>query len=62
MDLISLLVTLAVVCLVFYVVIWGINQVGLPNPWDVILKVGVVIVALIVLLRFLNVGTGPILI
>ena len=52
MDLISLIVTLVILGLIFWLVMWFINYVGVPEPFR---KVIIVIVGLIVFLFVLNI-------
>ena len=54
-GLIGLLITLVVMGLVFYLVIWFIDWVGLPDPFNKVIKV---VVGLVVLLYLLSVLAG----
>lgn len=57
MDLISLLVTLIVYGLIFYVLYWALGAVGLPEPFG---KVANVILILASVLVLLGIVTGSV--
>jgi hypothetical protein len=54
-GLIGLLITLIVMGLVFYLVIWFVDYIGLPEPFNKVIKV---VVGLVVLLYLLGVLAG----
>lgn len=58
--LLSLLITLLILAVFFYVVQWLIGTLGLPEPVGKIVQVIFVLIALIILLRIVGVwGGGP---
>lgn len=63
MDLISLLVYLIIVGLIFYVLWWGLGKIGLPEPFNKIATVVLVVACVIVLVSLLlgMIGGGPVL-
>lgn len=50
---ISLIISLIVVALIVYVVFWGFGEIGLPAPFDKIIRVIVVVAAVIWLISVL---------
>ncbi len=50
---ISLLITLIVIALIAYVCWWGLSQVPLPAPFDVVVRVIFALIIVLVLLHFL---------
>lgn len=54
-GLISLLITLLILGLIFYVVVWAINWVGVPEPFNKVIKV---ILGLVVLIFLINLIMG----
>lgn len=60
-SLLSIFVTLLILGLVFYVVVWLIDWIGVPEPFNKVLKAVIGIVCVIYLLSLLlgfGVGTG----
>jgi hypothetical protein len=53
---ISLLVTIVVYGLIFYVLWWGLAKIGLPDPWNKIGTVLLVLATVVVLISILNGG------
>lgn len=53
---ISLLVTILVLCLVVYVIVWLIGQMGLPDPIRTVVFGVLAIVVLLLLVNLLGVG------
>ena len=58
MDLISLLVTVIVLGLVFYLLYWLVGQVPMPEPFKVVATVLLALVAVIILLSILFGGVN----
>ncbi len=58
MDLIGLLISLVVLGLIFYLVIWFLDWVAVPEPFNKVIKVVVGLVVLIYLLSILA-GAAP---
>lgn len=50
---ISLLITLIIVCLVLYVAWWALNQIPMPQPVKVVVVVIFALIAIVVLLNFI---------
>ena len=55
---ISLLVTLLVVCLVLSIAWWALSQIPLPQPFRAVVVVILALIAIIVLLGLLPIGGG----
>lgn len=53
MDLISLLITIVVLGLVFYLLYWMVGQIPLPEPFAVVARVVLALVVVLVLLSLL---------
>lgn len=53
MDLISLLVTVIILGLIFYVVFWALGKIALPEPFNKVAVVIVVLIAVVMLLGLL---------
>ena len=60
MDLVSLLVTVIIWGLIFYVLWWGLGKIGLPEPFNKIAVVVLVLLCVIVLLNLLGVVGTPV--
>lgn len=60
-GLISLVVWIIIIGLVFYVLWWGLGQIALPEPFDKIARVLIVVVAVLLLINALLglVGNAP---
>jgi len=56
---ISLLLTLVIVCLIAYVIWWALNQIPLPQPLRVVAVVLFAVILVLILLQFLPLGGGP---
>lgn len=59
MDIVSLLINLVVWGLVFYVVWWALGRIGLPEPFNKIVTVLLVLLTVVVLLNLVF-GWAPI--
>lgn len=57
-SLLSIFVTLLILGLVFYVVVWLIDWIGVPEPFNKVLKAVIGIICVIYLLSLL-LGFGP---
>lgn len=57
-NLISLVIYIVVIGLIFYVLWWGLAQIALPEPFDKIARVVVVVVAVLLLINALLGLTG----
>lgn len=53
MSLINLLIWLIILGLVFYVIYWAVNQIPLPAPFNVVVRVVLALIVVIVLLSAL---------
>ena len=53
----SLIVTLVIAALIFWVLWWGLSTIGLPEPFNKILKV-ILIVAVVIFLINVLMGLG----
>lgn len=53
MDLISLIVYIVVLGLIFWLVWWFIGYVGIPEPFNKVLRVVVGLIAFLIILSFL---------
>jgi hypothetical protein len=53
MDLISLLITVVVLGLIFYLAHWALSRIPLPEPFGVVANVILVLIVVIVLLGLL---------
>ena len=61
-GLIGLLITVVILALVFYVIYWVVGQIPLPDPFGVVVRVVLGLIAVIVLLGVLFGGISiPIL-
>jgi VIT1/CCC1 family predicted Fe2+/Mn2+ transporter len=58
-GLLSLLIWLVLVGLIFYVLWWGLAQIGLGPPFDKVIRI-VLVVALVLVLVYLLLGVLPI--
>lgn len=58
MDLISLLVTIIVLGLVFYLLYWLLGQIPLPEPFKVVATVIIALAAVVILLGILFGGVS----
>lgn len=56
---ISLLISLVIWGLIFYVLWWGLAKVGLPEPWDKIITVVLVLATVIVIIGLLQGSIAP---
>ena len=57
-SLVSLVIYIVVIGLIFYVLWWGLAQIALPEPFDKIARVVVVVVAVLLLINALLGLTG----
>jgi heme A synthase len=57
-GLLSLLVTLVVAALIFWLIWWFIDYVGVPEPFNKVIRVVIGLVALIFLINLLLGGIG----
>jgi VIT1/CCC1 family predicted Fe2+/Mn2+ transporter len=57
-GLLSAVVWLVVAGLVLYVLWWGLSQLGLPEPFNKILRVVLVLITVVILINFLLGLTG----
>ena len=55
MDLMSLLITLIIAGVIFYLIIWVIDWIGIPDPFNKVIKV---VLGLAVVLYLLGLLTG----
>lgn len=58
MNLIGLLIALIIAGLLFYVVIWLINWIGVPEPFNKVIKVVIGLIVVLYLLSLLG-GYAP---
>jgi len=59
MNILTLLFTLVIWGIIFYVLWWGLGKVGLPEPFNKIATVVLVIATVIVLIGILTGGIAP---
>lgn len=52
-SLIHALVYLLIIALIFWLIQWGLAQIGVPEPFNKLIKVVLVIVAVIICINFL---------
>lgn len=57
-GLLSLLVQLIIVALIFWVIMWGLSQIGIPEPFNKVIRVILVVVACIIVINALLSLTG----
>jgi hypothetical protein len=57
-SLISLLITVIIIGLVFYLVWWAISKIPLPDPFGVVVQVILALIAVLVLLGLLFGGVS----
>ena len=57
-SLVSLVIYIVVIGLIFYVLWWGLAQIALPEPFDKIARVVIVVVAVLILINALLGLTG----
>ena len=50
---ISLIISLVVVSLIVYIAFWALGEIGLPAPFDKIIRVIIVVIAFLYLLNIL---------
>lgn len=60
MDLFSLIAALVIAGLIFWLVLWFVDFVGVPEPFNKVIKVVVGLAALLYLLGFLTGHVAPI--
>ncbi len=54
MDLFSLLITIVVFGLILYILWWGLGKIGLPEPFNKVATVVLVLITVIVLIGLLT--------
>ncbi len=57
-GLLALLIQLIIVALIFWVIMWGLSQVGIPEPFNKVIRVVLVIAACIIVINALLSLTG----
>lgn len=59
MPLISLLITLVIWGLIFYLLWWGLERVGLPEPFNKVATIVLVVATIVVLIGVLTGSVAP---
>ena len=54
MDILGLIVTLVILGLIFYVLWWGLSQISLPEPFNKIVTVLIVLAIVVILISLLT--------
>ena len=57
-SLVSLVIYIVIIGLIFYVLWWGLAEIGLPEPFNIIARVVIVVVAVLLLINMLLGLTG----
>lgn len=62
-DLVRMLVWIIVLGVIFWLLFWGVDRIGLPEPFRKVAYAVIVIVAVLILINFLLglTGSGPII-
>lgn len=56
---IALILTLVIYALIFYVLFWGLGYIGIPEPFNKVIKVLIVICIVIVIIGLLTSKIAP---